>query len=295
MDVRNAEKEVLLFLTDEVAAINQLSEEMLAPISDDLLKEKLVLMQVRIQSIGEALGKNGFGGSGKEKKLSAITHDINNIMTSITGFASLALFVKEPKKFQDTLRSICDASKLVSQTFEERIKFIDEGSIITMGLARTEPRVFQDLLQSALSFSQSAKNAQGKVHVYVDMPTEPIIVSTCGSFCSRVLMNLFNNAFDAIAVKDYPENNQSIWIVVTADEGLLKIQVRDNGIGMDTSVIKRIFEYGFSTKDKAGRGIGLHSCKERIEEAFGGDILVESSPGNGTVFYINIPLHKLSS
>lgn len=71
----------------------------------------------------------------------------------------------------------------------------------------------------------------------------------------------------------------------------LCLTVADTGDGMDDKTLERLFEPFFTTK-KTGTGLGLLSCK-RIVASHGGVMRVESSPGDGTRFFLYIPLNEL--
>ena len=66
----------------------------------------------------------------------------------------------------------------------------------------------------------------------------------------------------------------------------------DNGCGMTEEVMKKIFNYGFTTKPPGrGSGLGLYMCKYIIE-LHGGDIRVKSKVGEGTTFTITLPSYE---
>lgn len=71
------------------------------------------------------------------------------------------------------------------------------------------------------------------------------------------------------------------------------VQVRDTGAGIPEAHLSKIFEPFFSTKAE-GHGIGLWMTRRIIERDFRGTILVESSPGQGTVFTLALPSHEPS-
>ncbi len=287
MDTCGERKGVLLFLIQEIAEIKQLSEEMLKFVSGGFLTEKLALIKKKNHSINEALAKNVFGGGEEESQLAIIMHDIRNIISAFSGFAAMAVFTKKQEELQEALKNVCNASLSVSQAIEERISLIDSVC--------AEQGVFQNLLQVALKLSQASWDREGKVSVFLDVPSEPIVISACGAHCIRVLMNLFNNAFDAIVAKKYPKKDQAIWVFAHVDNGILMIRIRDNGIGMDESTMEHLFQEHFTAKGKSSNGNGLHFCKEVVEKRFGGSLLAESFPGCGTTFHIKIPLHKLAA
>ncbi len=73
------------------------------------------------------------------------------------------------------------------------------------------------------------------------------------------------------------------------------IHFTDNGSGMTEEIMKKIFNYGFTTKPPGrGSGMGLYMCKYIIE-LHGGDIRVRSKLGEGTTFTIVLPAYQESS
>lgn len=103
----------------------------------------------------------------------------------------------------------------------------------------------------------------------------------------RIITNLVKNAIQSI-----PENQDSKSIIVTVkrEKGNVLIQVKDNGIGIDTEFSDRIFEPKFTTKT-SGMGLGLGIIKNIIEN-YKGTIVFESTFGHGTVFTVSLPLIK---
>lgn len=95
--------------------------------------------------------------------------------------------------------------------------------------------------------------------------------------------NLIENAFDAL--RDVQIEEKIIHVSVDEDEDVLAILVTDNGIGMTNEVKEHIFDNGYSTKEKKGRGIGLYLIKELVQKGKG-EIEVISEPNKGTSFLI---------
>jgi signal transduction histidine kinase len=108
----------------------------------------------------------------------------------------------------------------------------------------------------------------------------------------RVLLNLFNNAFYAVNEKEKTlggvyEPMVSISTRKVSDK--IEISVQDNGMGILKSLIDKIFQPFFTTKPTGqGTGLGL-SLSYDIIKAHGGELKVESTEGEGSVFTITIP------
>ena len=103
----------------------------------------------------------------------------------------------------------------------------------------------------------------------------------------RVVTNLIKNAIQAIPEVDNPY----ILVTVTTDMDLVKIQVADNGLGIEDAVKDKVFEPKFTTKT-SGMGLGLAMIKNIIEN-YQGTIEFTSSPGKGTVFTVLLPKNLL--
>lgn len=101
---------------------------------------------------------------------------------------------------------------------------------------------------------------------------------------SQVLLNLINNAIDAL------EAGGQLAISTKAPDNLsIAVQIRDNGSGIAPDVLERIFEPFFTTKGSSGTGLGLSICKGIIEN-HGGSIGVESKLGRGTTISVVLPI-----
>ena len=100
----------------------------------------------------------------------------------------------------------------------------------------------------------------------------------------RVMNNLINNALDATREKDHPE----VKIRVEQADGMVRITVSDNGVGIPDEDQERIFEPNFTTKS-SGTGLGLAMVRTIIEN-MGGSISVHSESGSGAQFSFTIPI-----
>jgi len=101
----------------------------------------------------------------------------------------------------------------------------------------------------------------------------------------QIITNLLSNALKYGAGKP-------VDVVVQRDGGTARVLVRDRGIGIDPDARERIFgrfERAVSSRHYGGLGLGLFLAR-RIVEAHGGRIAVDSAPGEGATFAIELPI-----
>lgn len=111
----------------------------------------------------------------------------------------------------------------------------------------------------------------------------------------QVLVNLLNNAMDAVMDLHGPSGGIIAIGAGPADGHRTRIVVRDNGCGIDAENIKKIFSPFFTTKPVGrGTGLGLAVCYGIINN-MGGTMEVESAPGGGSTFRILLPSSSYSS
>lgn len=101
----------------------------------------------------------------------------------------------------------------------------------------------------------------------------------------QVLLNLVNNSVEACSSAQIELKTE-----YDAAAGAVRLLVKDNGPGIDESIMKRIFTEKVTTKAE-GHGYGLPICRQ-ILEAHGGTITIESSKGNGATFIMTFPVSQ---
>jgi PAS domain S-box-containing protein len=108
----------------------------------------------------------------------------------------------------------------------------------------------------------------------------------------QVLVNLINNAVDAMAESDSARSNLTIGITLSPDnDESVRITVSDTGVGIEEDVLTKIFTLGFTTKED-GHGFGLHSSSLTMTE-LGGTLNVSSDgPGTGASFTLELPVRQ---
>jgi signal transduction histidine kinase len=103
----------------------------------------------------------------------------------------------------------------------------------------------------------------------------------------RTILNLVNNAIDAIREKSY--GLIIVGLKQSIEAGFVEIVVSDNGEGIAEADIKTIFAPFQSSKGNSGTGLGLAVARKTVEE-HKGVIWVESNPNEGAAFFVKIPL-----
>ena len=105
----------------------------------------------------------------------------------------------------------------------------------------------------------------------------------------QVLLNLFNNAIDAIAERHGSQGGELTVKVGPDENGKVMIAVRDNGIGISPENMKKVFTPIFTTKPVGkGTGLGLSVCYG-IVDSMGGTMEASSERGAGTTFTVRLP------
>src|SRR5439155_23734713 len=108
----------------------------------------------------------------------------------------------------------------------------------------------------------------------------------------QVLVNLVDNA-----VKFTPEEGKiSLEVKLSANVASVEVHVKDNGMGIPSSALSRIFERFYRvdktrSRDQGGTGLGL-SIVKHIVEAHKGKVEVQSTLGQGSDFTVTLPIHK---
>jgi PAS domain S-box-containing protein len=120
-----------------------------------------------------------------------------------------------------------------------------------------------------------------------DYAEVPAIIANAGEL-EQVLVNLLLNAIQALAGK--PDDTITITLATAADR--VTLGIKDTGIGMTDDVRARVFDPFFTTKPiGAGMGLGL-SVSKGLVEAMGGELVLASTPGQGTLATITLRAHR---
>jgi len=108
----------------------------------------------------------------------------------------------------------------------------------------------------------------------------------------QILINLLRNAKQALSAER--ANDKRLTVSIKCRENVVAIHICDNGIGISSENLTRIFQHGFTTK-KDGHGFGLHSGANAAKEIGGRLIAHSNGPGQGAEFILELPIANHSS
>ncbi len=215
-----------------------------------------------------------------------VAHEINNPLAIINETAGL---IKDIFTFSDQYK---EDKKLLS-LIDSILKQVDRCRTIThrlLGFARhidvkIEEVDLQTLLEEVLSFLE--KEAQYRdIHVNITKTQEIPLIQSDRSKLQQIFLNIINNAFAAVKKGGHID----ITLDYLKEKDMVKVAIKDDGIGISPENLKKIFDHFFSTKkDQGGTGLGL-SITYGLVKKLKGEIQVESQVGKGTTFFIFLPV-----
>jgi signal transduction histidine kinase len=109
----------------------------------------------------------------------------------------------------------------------------------------------------------------------------------------QILLNLITNAKHACV--ESQRDPKKVTVRVTNGDDRVKVSMIDNGVGIPTENLKKIFNHGFTTRKSGGHGFGLHSGALAAKEMGGALIAHSDGPGTGSSFTLEIPLKAAST
>jgi signal transduction histidine kinase len=146
--------------------------------------------------------------------------------------------------------------------------------------------VAKDLVKESVGFMDfSLKNANIKMSL--ECTCNRYVEIYVGKFM-QVVMNIIKNSEDILKEKD---ENREIVIRGYEADNRVNIEFRDNGGGISSEYIDKIFEPYFSTKSKNATGVGLYMSKMIVDKHLGG-LLTAYNDGDWAVFKIQLPIYK---
>jgi signal transduction histidine kinase len=218
----------------------------------------------------------------KSQLVSIVSHELRNPLTSILGYTSLLLRrdypAEEAKGYLEVIRQ--QGNRLTSM-----IDHFLDGENLEAGRLEIDVRVFDLkplLLEEAKLVADKVTNH--RIAVVIEEPALP--VNGDRDRLAQVFANLLENA-----VKYSPEGGP-VEVAAQIADGVVRVQVRDEGIGVaemhQSKIFTKFFRGDARESGIAGTGLGLAVSREIIE-AHGGQINFTSSAGAGSCFWFDLP------
>ena len=205
-----------------------------------------------------------------------VAHDFNNLLTVIVGHAESALADGLDGRPAANVREILGASSRAAELIRVLLDF---------SRARKSAPHVVDLNEAVASVGRMLPRlVEEHIVLSIEPVAEPAPVVADRSRLEQMLVNLALNARDAM-----PDGGV-LRVRTAVHQRSVTLTVSDSGEGMDERTLSRIFEPFFTTKVQGrGTGLGLASVYGLVKQT-GGSIAVESEPGSGTTFSIELPL-----
>lgn len=272
---------VWVILTVSLVCDCQNSPHYFVSVVHDITEKKFLRREIEQSQKLEAMGR----------LVGGMAHEFNNKLSAITG--NLFLATKRPESYQayvkDAERLCFQASEMIDSLLSYARKAPSEKIVVSLGpFLKDVFKSYQVVVPENVCFS-------------FEFGEEPMLLRANATQIQQIVVNLINNAIDAVQGVVYPE----IVVILSRmkaspdfkkrhhninSDYVAQITVTDNGIGMRGDEFDRIFDPFYTTKPIGkGTGLGLAMVASLVEQ-HGGAVDVESDPGNGTQFFVYLPL-----
>ena len=228
------------------------------------------------------------GAAAKDRFLSIVSHELRSPLTGISGYAELLLrerkgpLTPEQRQYVERIR---DAAQYQVGLIEDILDFAalvgERRALQPMAIA------VEDVLARTESILAVRAGDEERTIERTPRPA-PVSVRADRRAMQQILLNIGMNAIK------YSPPGTPVAISVEAGDGVVRISVEDQGAGIPADQVERIFEPfvqlegGPAGGSKRGVGLGLAISRD-LARAMRGDITVESTPGEGSVFTLELP------
>jgi PAS domain S-box-containing protein len=239
------------------------------------LEEELRLAKLAAEQANEA----------KSEYLSRMSHELRTPLNAILGFAQLLELDDLEAEQRDNLGHILSGARHLLSLINEVLDIAAiEAGRLSLSL---EPVALADVAAETVSLIRPLADQQ---HIMVAGPDVPCATHVLGDRqrLKQVLLNLLSNA-----VKYNREGGSVQLACEPVEGGRLRVKVSDTGLGIPADAIERLFvpfeRVTGTQRGIEGTGLGLPLSK-RLAEAMGGTLGLASTPGQGSAFWVELPL-----
>ena len=269
-----------------LAHLTNVSSNELEELNDSLADKIEIEIEKNIkneQKLYDAMKMSSLGDM-----IANIAHQWRQPLSVISTIASSIQLKKEFGTISDDIvcekmHSILKQSKYLSDTIDTFRDYINEDYILS------DIEIHEDINKTLKLIEVVLKDNNITLNNNIDYSKETIIKLISGEL-SQVIINIFNNAKDALILNKIEDKN--IYLDIIHEKEYCTITIEDNANGIPSDVLPKIFEPYFTTKHKNnGTGIGLYMSYDIITKHFAGD-LYATNTSRGAKFYIKLPINK---
>ncbi|MHC1791418.1 sensor histidine kinase [Solidesulfovibrio sp.] len=238
----------------------------------DLLREQLI-ESGKLAAVGE--------------QAAGVAHEINNPVAIMMEEAGWVLDILTGDDFAAP-DNVAEMRRALAQIRLQGTRCKDiTHRLLTFARRPDETRSDVDLnvLAEEMVALSEKRTRTASVRVTTDLAPDLPLVAGSASQLQQVLLNLINNALDAMA-----PNGGELTITTRPAGPMATLSVADSGHGIPPAVLDRVFEPFFTTKAVGkGTGLGLSICAGIVRK-LGGEITVTSRPHQGATFHVSLPI-----
>ena len=224
----------------------------------------------------------------RDKMYSVIAHDLRSPMASIRMVLNLVVASTSPELVGPELFELLDKANKESEEVHDLLDNLLKWTKSQTGRLSVvmQDLDLNDIIPGVVDIFEMIA-ATKKIHL--SYSGSSVVVRADNDMLKTIVRNFMSNA-----VKFSPEESTIEISVTTADADFAKISVRDHGVGIAADRIGSIFHKGettYGTGGEEGSGLGLQLCQD-FARKIGGDVMVESTEGEGSTFSVLVPLKK---
>ena len=238
-------------------------------LSEKRILEKQLIHTQKMESIGTLAA--------------GIAHEVGNPLASISALVQVVRRGSDDPFVKEKLGLVKNQVTRISKIIRDLVDFSRPSNY------ELQVTDINQSLQEAVAITKvgtNAKDIEFNLNLSEDVPSLPLIPDQI----QQVFLNILINAVDAFSGIKPNQKEKLIDVESKVDEDWVELLFSDNGPGIKEEDLNKVFEPFFTTKEKGkGTGLGLW-VSYGIVKSFQGDLKVESSAGNGTVFKLTLPI-----